>query len=239
MNTMKRTGWIAGGVMGAAALAGVGHMARTWCGYGKSSSDGDVDPILDRFMPEYEVRERHEIRVAAPVADTYAAARALDIHRSRLVRAIFRGRELLMHSEHTNSHASKPLVDETLGLGWGMLTEVAGREIVMGSVTRPWEPDVHFWSLPPDEFARFDAPGYAKIVWNLAATPVDADHSLFFTETRVGTTDGVSRERFRRYWTVMSPGIVLIRRLSLRIVRSDAEQRYRERAEGVRGRLSC
>ena len=223
MHSLKRTGWIAGGAMGAAGLAGLGHMART-------------DPILDRFMPDYEVRERHEIRVAAPVADTYAAARALDIHRSCLVRAIFRGRELLMGSEGATGRASKPLVDETLALGWEMLTEVAGREIVMGAVTRPWEADVHFWSLPPDEFARFDAPGYAKIVWNLAATPVDADHALFSTETRVATTDGVSRARFRRYWTVMSPGIILIRRLSLRIVRSDAERRYRERAEGARGR---
>ena len=239
MNSLKRTGWIAGGAMGAAAIAGLGHMARTWYGYGKSERDGQVDPILDRFMPDYEVRERHEIRVAAPVADTYAAARALDINRSRLVRAIFRGRELLMHGERANGHASKPLVDETMGLGWGMLTEVAGREIVMGAVTRPWEADVRFRSLPPDEFARFDAPGYAKIVWNLAATPVDADHSLFFTETRVATTDGVSRDKFRRYWTVMSPGIVLIRRRSLRIVRSDAEQRYRERAEERRGHLSC
>ncbi len=190
-------------------------------------------------MPAYEVRERHGIRVAAPATDTYASARALDIHRSFLVRAIFRGRELLMRSERGNGRAPKPLVDETLALGWGMLTEVAGREIVMGAVTRPWEPDVHFWSLPPDEFAGFDAPGYAKIVWNLLATPVDAEHSVFSTETRVVTTDGVSRDRFRRYWTVMSPGIVLIRRLSLRIVRSDAERRYRERADETRGWLSC
>jgi hypothetical protein len=226
---MKRAGWIAGGAMGAAAAAGLGHMARTWHGYGKSGEGGPVDPLLDRFMPACEVRERHEIHVAAPVVDTWAAVRALDIHRSGLVRAIFRGRELLMRSGRANGRDSKPLVDETLAMGWGMLTEVAGREIVMGAVTRPWEPDVRFWSLPPDEFARFDAPGYAKIVWNLAAVPVDAEHSLFSTETRVVTTDAVSRERFRRYWTVMSPGIVLIRRLSLRIVRSDAEKRFRER----------
>jgi len=103
----------------------------------------------------------------------------------------------------------------------------------MGAVTRPWEADVHFRSLPPDEFARFDAAGYAKIVWNLAAAPLDAEHSLFSTETRVVTTDAVSRERFRRYWTLLSPGIVLIRRLSLRLVRADAEQRYRARAKGV------
>src|SRR5438128_2126453 len=88
-------------------------------------------------------------------------------------------------------------------------------------------------SYPPTKCARVDAPGYAKIVWNLAAAPLDAEHSLFSTETRVATTDAVSRDRFRRYWTAMSPGIVLIRQLSLRLVRSDAERRYRERAERV------
>jgi hypothetical protein len=39
------------------------------------------------------------------------------------------------------------------------------------------------------------------------------------TETRVATTDPVSRKRFRRYWRVVSPGIRLIRRISLRMVR--------------------
>jgi hypothetical protein len=94
MHGMKRTGWIAGGAMGAVGLAGLGHIARTWYGYGKSKNGGYVDAILDRFMPVYEVRERHEIEVAAPVVDTYEAARALEIDRSGLVRAIFRGREL-------------------------------------------------------------------------------------------------------------------------------------------------
>jgi hypothetical protein len=236
---MRKAGWIAGSAAGAAALAGLGHLAHTWYGYGTLHDAGGIDPLLDRFMPACEVRERHVALVAAPVEDTYAAARALDIHESGLVRAIFRGRELMMGARPANGRTHRPLVEETLALGWGLLAEVAGRELVMGAVTRPWEPVVHFWSLPPDEFASFDRPGYAKIVWNLAAKPVDADHSLFFTETRVATTDAVSRARFRRYWTVMSPGIVLIRRLSLGLVRSDAERRYRERAAAAHGRLSC
>lgn len=34
---------------------------------------------------------------------------------------------------------------------------------------------------------------------------------MFRTETRVATTDPASRRRFRRYWTVFSAGILLIR----------------------------
>ena len=105
-------------------------------------------------------------------------------------------------------------------------------EIVMGAVTRPWEANVRFRSLPPDEFAAFNAPGYAKIVWTLAADPAGSGASIFHTETRVLTTDAFARARFRRYWAVMSPGIVLIRRQSLRVVKSDAERSVRVAVEG-------
>ena len=77
------------------------------------------------------------------------------------------------------------------------------------------------------EFAGFDEPGYAKIVWTLAAEPLGSSTSLFRTETRVRTTDPASRERFRRYWAVFSPGILLIRYESLRLVKQEAERRGR------------
>lgn len=41
------------------------------------------------------------------------------------------------------------------------------------------------------------------------------------------TTDAFARENFRRYWAFVSPGVVLIRHMSLRLVRRDAERRYR------------
>jgi hypothetical protein len=97
----------------------------------------------------------------------------------------------------------------------------------MGAITRPWEADVHFSSIPPDEFAAFDRPGYAKIAWTIAVEPLGEGHSLVRTETRVVMTDALSRARFRRYWAFVSPGVALIRRESLRIVKADAEERVR------------
>ena len=43
-------------------------------------------------------------------------------------------------------------------LGWGVLAEIPGREIVMGAVTQPWMADVVFRPLPPGEFAAFHEP---------------------------------------------------------------------------------
>jgi hypothetical protein len=113
------------GAVGALALPYAAYVARTWYHYGRASRNRDGDPLLDRFMPVYDVAERHEIRV--------------------------------------------------------------------GAVTRPWEADVQFRSVPPDEFAAFHEPRYVKIVWNLAAEALGPGRSVFHTETRVATTDAYAR----------------------------------------------
>jgi hypothetical protein len=216
-----------GGGVGAAALFGLGHLAVTWLRYGRVVKRDGEPTLLDRFLSDCEVLERHQTHVNAPVHATYAAARALDLQASPVVRGIFRGRELLMRAAPTEARAPQPLVDEVLALGWGVLAQEPGREIVLGAVTQPWEANVHFRSLPPEEFAAFNEPGFAKIAWTIRAEPLGPRTSRFYTETRVATTDAESRKRFRRYWTVVSPGIRLIRRESLRLVRANAERRYR------------
>lgn len=109
-------------------------------------------------------------------------------------------------------------------LGGGVLAEVPGREIVMGAVTQPWKANVVFRALPPDEFAAFHEPGYVKIVWTLRADPAGAGESVARTETRAATTDSGARTKFRRYWSLASPGIRLIRHFSLAIVKEEAER---------------
>ena len=63
------------------------------------------------------------------------------------------------------------LLAEVLSLGWGCLQKCPGREIVVGSVTKPWEANPTFRALPPDEFEAFGEPDYVKIVWTLRADP--------------------------------------------------------------------
>ncbi len=117
------------------------------------------------------------------------------------------------------------LVAVTKELGWGVLAEVPGHEIVMGAVTQPWNANVVFRGLPPDEFAAFNEPGYVKIVWTLRADAVSDTTSIARTETRAIATDAEARRKFRWYWARFSPGIVLIREISLRLVKKEAERR--------------
>jgi hypothetical protein len=71
----------------------------------------------------------------------------------------------------------------------GMLAEDPGHEIVFGAVTQPWAANPVFLALSPDEFAKFQEPGYVKIAWMLRVDPVDGGKSMASTETRVATTD--------------------------------------------------
>jgi len=231
MSKTSRRPWrVVGGGVGAVTLFGLGHVATRWLRYGHVPKRKGPPTLLDRFLPEYEVLERHQTRVAAPVDVTYAAARGMSLGSSPLVRAIFRGRELLMRASATEQRPPQPLVDEVLSIGWGVLAQEAGREIALGTVTQPWKSDVKFRALPPDEFAAFNEPGFAKIAWTIRAEPTGPETSRFYTETRVMTTDRDARRRFRRYWTMVSPGVRIIRREILRLVRAAAERRYRARS---------
>jgi hypothetical protein len=230
--TLKRAGWLAGGSAGAFAAGWALYAATTWLRYGRPHELAERrDELLDRFMPKYDVLERHEIPVDAAAAVTFAAAREMDIYDSPLVRAIFRGRELLMF-KRTQRRVPKSLLSETLSLGWSVLAEGPDREVVVGALARPWQGDPEFKALPPEEFAAFDEPGYAKIVWTLSAEPRSDSSSVFRTETRVVTTDPRSRALFRRYWSIFSPGILLIRSATLPLVKRDAERRAQAHLTG-------
>lgn len=214
---------------GAAAFFGgwaaVGTL--TWLRYGHQRRDlGSAGPI-DLFVPDPEVDECHEVHVDAPADVTFATAARLDLQASPVNAAVVWLRTLparLRGEEVRHAAASDGLVAETRALGWGELASDPGRELVMGAVCQPWEGEVVFRPLPPERFAAFDEPGYAKIVWTLEVEPAGENACTFRTRTRVVTTDAEARRQFRRYWSIFSPGILLIRLEILRMLRSAARR---------------
>jgi hypothetical protein len=152
--------------------------------------------------------------------------RALDLSRSPIIRAIFALRTLPSWLRGQASGAPKgPFLEQAVGLGWVVLEEVPGKELIAGAVTQPWEAVVHFRGLAPEQFIAFGEPGYAKIVWGIGARARGEGASTVYTETRVQTTDPASRRKFRWYWFVLGAGIRLIRREALRVVARDLAHR--------------
>jgi hypothetical protein len=212
-----------------AAAAGVAlgayttYVALTWTRYGKPArpAPDEEDDLLDRFMPEYDVVERHRLRVDAPARITLEAAGQMDLLEAPLVRALFKARERLLGGTRHSTAGPRGLLEQMQSLGWTVLAEIPGREAVLGAVTKPWEANVVFRPIPPGEYRDFCEPGFVKIAWTLRADPGDGTHSTFRTETRAVATDARSRAAFRRYWALLSPGIILIRWMTLVALRRE------------------
>lgn len=208
------------------ACAYVTYAALAWCRFGHVREDvpDEHDHLLDRFIPSYDIAERHHIAVDAPADVTLVSAEEQELFQFPLVRAIVKLRELALGAMSGERDQPRGLLAATMELGWGILSDIPGREIILGAVTKPWQASVTFRSLPPDAFAAFSEPGCVKIAWTLRADPT-AGGSVFRTETRAVATDVIARRTFRRYWALVAPGIRLIRWLSLKPLKREAERR--------------
>lgn len=179
---------------------------------------------LDLFMPEAEVDEEVAVHVAASPAETMAAAQRLDLLHLPVARTIFATRAVLLRT--SAAAPAGPFLDAVTSLGWGLLAEEPGTLLVFGAVTRPWEGNVVFRALEPREFVAFAEPEFAKIVWTLQVE-AEGTGTRCSTQTRVTTTDARARRKFRRYWSLFSPGILLVRHLALRAIKRAAEREAR------------
>jgi hypothetical protein len=220
-----------------AGLAGASYatyVATTWLRYGhpKPARGAATDDLLDTFMRDHDVCERHALAVDAPADVTLAAAKLLELDSSRLIRGIFKARELILRSAPDEAPRRKGLFEDMKALGWGVLAETE-REIVMGGVTKPWQANPMFRALPPDQFAAFAEPDYVKIAWTLRADPEPDGGSTFRTETRAVATDAGARKKFRLYWSFLSPGIILIRSAMLPALAAAAERAWRIEGDDI------
>jgi hypothetical protein len=181
---------------------------------------------IDLFIPTPDIRERFDTTVRAPADLVSDIARRFDIQSILLVRLIFWARAKLLRARN-EPRPRRGLVEDTLGMGWVLLADTPGRELVAGAATQPWVPDVAFTSIPPDRFLAYAEPDRVKIAWTLETEPIDATRTRLATETRVVATDQSARAKFRGYWRRFGAGIVLIRLLLLPAVRRQAERAYR------------
>jgi hypothetical protein len=110
-----------------------------------------------------------------------------------------------------------------VALGWILLGETPGVQMVLGQVSHPWKAVADSTDGPttPEQFTSFDEPGFAKIATSLRIDPYGSNASILTVETRVALTDDESRRRRRRYWLLVGPFSLLIRRMALRLLATE------------------
>ncbi len=120
--------------------------------------------LLDKFLPVYDVRTHYQTLLPASPEEVYPIARDLDWSRSPLVRWLLKLRGL-------GRVKMKASLDNMQKMGFEILAEVPGRELVVGVVGRFWLPSRGVRRVSPHGFMAFDQPGYAKAALNFLAQP--------------------------------------------------------------------
>jgi len=172
--------------------------------------------LIDDFVPTFDAFERHETYVDAGTDSSFAAIRRVDLGRSPLLRTLLAMRGI-------RGPGGSMTLEGFTRIGFNWLGEEPGHEVVLGVVGRFWTPTGGLLRMSPDEFRSFTKPGYAKAAWNFHVDAAGENRSLVTTETRIATTDGVSRRNFKLYWLIVQPFSALIRRRTLALIKDDAE----------------
>jgi hypothetical protein len=187
----------------------------------------NVPVPLDEFLPNYHFNEIHSTRVAAEPREVLGAARAVTAREVPLLVALMALRRLPVALRRRRlaplrRSLDAPLLGQFTGGGFVVLAD-RPHEFVLGIVGRFWAADSGVRPIGAEEFAAFDAPGFAKAAMSFH-TRAAGGGTVLTTETRIQGTDEHARRSFGRYWRVIMPGSALIRRAWLRAIRKRAER---------------
>lgn len=183
--------------------------------------------LIDGFMPEFDVSERHHVLVDAPVEYAYRAVRGVDLGKSGPIRALFALRGIPSLVRGRPRGVRSMTLDDLIRGGFVLLAEDPPREIVLGVVGTFWKPTGGVRRVPASEFAELSDHGEAKAAWNFRVESVTDSRSVVYTETRVRCADESTRRKFLLYWAAIGPFSGYIRRRALHLVRTDAERAER------------
>lgn len=179
--------------------------------------------LIDRILPNYDVVERHQALVRAPVWRGWEAVKQLNLARSPVVVLLLALRSVPRLVTGRGLPPIRRIDLESLrGAGFVSLAEKPEEELVLGIVGHLWRPDSGVVPVGPEEFESFREPGMAKAAWNFSIEPAQGG-CLVSTETRVLCTDEAARRRFLLYWRLVGPFSGFIRKRLLAMIRKDAE----------------
>jgi hypothetical protein len=172
--------------------------------------------LLDKHLPRYQFRERHQLLVHAPPERVMAAVIGFQPPRDRITEGLMwlRGVPTRLTGRRAPAfglHSFTPLASDGTS------------ETAAGLVGRFWRLDGGLVPLADAEaFDRFAEPRTPKLVIGFRAT-AEGVATRLSTETRVFCPDRYSLVRFAPYWVLIRLASGLIRRRALAAIKAIVE----------------
>jgi hypothetical protein len=177
--------------------------------------------ILDGTMPEYQLSERHSVRVYAKPGQVMQGVRESTWGDLKSLVTLLKIRGAVLRTPYREAGAFAP--DKRILDGFAASGVVGGseHEIVMA-----WGADVQakrpIQARTLQEFADYRQPGTVKMCSNFTVKETGAGWSTVTTETRVLALNDSNRG-MAIYWRLMVPGSGLLRRQWLDGIKKRAE----------------
>lgn len=173
---------------------------------------------LDEFIPAWQFREYHTLKIDAPPERVYEAIRSVKANEVFLFNTLTFIRRAGRSSQTNilNPGNTEPIIDAAVRGGFARLADNAPQEMVIGTVVVA--PSGVEGEVTPDIFRRKLPPGFAVAAMNFLVTPLETGGTLLSTETRVFANNPGARRMFAAYWRMIYPGSVIIRRSWLRAI---------------------
>ncbi len=169
---------------------------------------------IHSFLPDPKHTEVNRIFVQAKPDVAWEAIRHFDGASMFWVKLLFELRDVpnILHGRTRTEADDRIGIDQIVesGTGFKILQEIPGKEVIIGSIGRFWQPQITFLEGEPDDFESFDEPGYGKLAWSITVEPY-LQGSTICLELRTTATDKESWEKLQRYYTVIGIGSKFIR----------------------------
>jgi len=169
---------------------------------------------IQKYLPDPRHTEIKRIFVSAKPAEAWKVARHFDASAISWVRLLF---DIRMLPEKLTGDVH-PQKDHRIGIdqiteddtGFMILHEIAGKEVVIGSVGQFWHLTIPFAKIDPYNFKDFREPGWGKLAWAIVVEPY-LDGSTISFELRTTATDEDSWKKLKNYYRIIGIGSKAIR----------------------------
>lgn len=190
--------------------------------------------LIDELLPNYDAPRVEHVVVEAAPARVYEAVLEADFMQayrgSPAMRGLFALRGAASALARRVTGAEQPPEPEAMRPAelpqrgeWVKLGEDPGVELVFGAIGRFWGRDIDWLEIDAADFRDFAEPGYGKVAANLSVREYGKGRTLLSYETRTKGTDEAARRGFLRYWRLVSPGVGIVLRGTLRYIKGLAE----------------